>query len=63
MNLDKNKSYTKVLLAMYIDELDRKENNDIFNGYGSVKRCHSLPEWLKKATYFKCNGMCQRSDK
>lgn len=32
------------------------------NGFtdGSVKRCNVIPEWLKKAIYFRDNGVCQK---
>lgn len=29
----------------------------------SVKRCNALPEWLKKAIYFRDNGVCQKCGK
>lgn len=48
------------ILASYTSKLDKKEHGDIFDEYGNVKRCSSLPEWLKKAVFFKCNGICQK---
>lgn len=51
------------IVAEYICALDKEENKDIFTETDSVKRCTNLPQWLKKAVYFKCNGMCQKCGK
>lgn len=47
-------------IAFYIRSLNKEENNDIFDAHGCVKRCSRLPEWLKRAIYFKGNGVCQK---
>lgn len=51
------------ILASYMSNLDKEEHSEIFDEHGNVKRCNSLPEWLKKAVFFKCNGICQKCGK
>lgn len=51
------------ILASYTMKLDKSEHGDIFDEHGNIKRKKDLPQWLKKAVFFKCNGVCQKCGK
>ncbi|MDD4438171.1 MAG: HNH endonuclease signature motif containing protein [Tissierellia bacterium] len=42
-----------------IDFLDA----ELFDSFNHVKRCHYLPEWLKRAIIYRDNGKCQHCGK
>lgn len=48
-----------LLLSEYVRKIDCKRYPSIFDKSNNIVRCQYLPEWIKKAIYFRDNGTCQ----
>lgn len=46
-------------LAAHISRLDCELYKEIFDKGGNIKRCEYLPEWMRRAVFFRDNGVCQ----
>lgn len=52
-----------LMLAEYIRKINDNNCNQHFDTNHNVTRCSYIPEWLKKAVYFRDNGICQHCGK
>lgn len=48
-----------LFLSKILRKIDYTKYPHVFDVSHNIKRCNYLPEWLKKAVYFRDNGSCQ----